>query len=85
MNNNELHNTTNKPMTQCEMVLQFMKEKGCINPIDALRELGCFSLAARIYDLRKLGHSIIAERISKQGRYSKVNFAEYHLEGDSDE
>jgi len=76
----QTNNSTHKPMTQCEMVLQFMKEKGRINAIDALGEFGCFSLAARIYDLRKRGYAIIAERICKQGRYGLVNFAEYHLD-----
>jgi len=76
------NNITRKPLTQCDMVLKFMQEKGRINPMSALSELGCFSLAARIYDLRKLGYQIIATRINKQGRYSMVNFSEYRLNTD---
>ena len=85
MKNNQVNNTPKKPVTQCEKVLDSLREKGSINPIQALRWFGCFSLAARIYDLKKAGHHIISKRISKSGRYGRVNFAEYSLESDSDE
>ncbi len=71
---------TIKLMTQCNKTLEYMKRKGGIIPIDALSEFGYFSLAQRIYDLKKRGHSILTERISKQGMFGKVNFAKYRLE-----
>jgi len=69
-----------KPMTQCEMILEYMNTKGKINPIDALRDIGIFSLSQRISDLKRSGHNIISERVTTLGwRGNKINFAEYHL------
>lgn len=45
-------------MTQQEQILGHMQTHGHINPILALEEYGCFRLAARISDLKKLGHQI---------------------------
>lgn len=72
--------TTQKPLTQCDKVLDCLSKNGSINPIQALSWFGCFSLAQRICDLRKRGHSIITKMVTKQGRYGKVTFAEYHLD-----
>jgi hypothetical protein len=35
-------------MTQCERVLQYMQDFGSINPMQALGDLGCYRLGARI-------------------------------------
>jgi len=75
---------TKKPMTQCDKTLEYMKSKGGITPIDALSEFGCFSLAQRIYDLKKRGYSIITERINKDGMFGKVSFAKYRLNNAGD-
>ena len=42
-------------------ILQWMREKGPITPLDALSKFGCMRLAARIKDLRDKGYSIITE------------------------
>ena len=81
--NNQDNNTTIKPMTQCDKALEYMGRKGGITPLDAL-EFGCFSLAQRIYDLKKRRHSIVTARISKQGMFGKVSFAKYHLDNAGD-
>ncbi len=67
--------------TQDMAVLKLLQERGKINPLEALKEIGCFRLSARIHQSRKLGYHIITKRISTMGRFGKVNFAEYHLEG----
>jgi hypothetical protein len=60
---------------QNAMVLDHLT-RGPITPIDALRLYGCFRLAARIYDLRQLGHDIITLRVlNAEGN----SYAEYHL------
>jgi len=43
--------------------------------MDALTLFGCARLAARIDDLRKMGHNIITEDVNKNGKV----FARYHL------
>ncbi len=70
-----------KKMNQRQMVLKYLQNHGTIDPMRALNEFGCFSLSQRISELKKQGHPIIAERISKQGLFGKVNYAEYHLIG----
>lgn len=48
--------------TQAERILAYMREhpEG-ITAMTALQDLGCFRLAARIYDLRREGHQITEE------------------------
>lgn len=45
-------------MTQCEKVLEYMKEFGSITPIEAMQDIGCMRLAARIADLVDQGYAI---------------------------
>ena len=68
-------------MTQCERVLQYMQDFGSINPMQALGDLGCYRLGARIYDLRQDGHPITRRMVSAKNRYGEsVSYAEYRLE-----
>jgi predicted ArsR family transcriptional regulator len=47
-----------KKMTQKQEILVHLKKHGEITPLDALKEFGCFRLAARIHELRKAGYKI---------------------------
>ena len=62
-------------MTQCERILEYMKQNDGITSMDAYR-LGCTRLAARIADLKKNGHRISTERVT----VNKKTFTCYHLE-----
>jgi len=62
-------------MTQCEMILEYMRQNDGITSRDAFL-LGCTRLAARIADLKKNGHRISAERVT----VNKKTFTCYHLE-----
>ncbi len=67
-------------LTQCEKILKYMADEGCITPLDALREFGCMRLASRISDLKKAGfviHKEMAAAKNKQGE--TVRFAVYSL------
>jgi hypothetical protein len=57
------------------MVLRFMQQGHAITHLDALRMFSCARLAARIDDLRKMGHIIITEDVTEGGK----TFARYHL------
>lgn len=57
------------------MVLKYMESGNVITHMDALTLFGCARLAARIDDLRKMGHNIITEDVNKNGKV----FARYHL------
>lgn len=70
-------------MTQCDMILRYLREEGSITPLDALREFGCMRLGARIYDLSRRGHKITRSMESNYNRFgSKVRYARYSLQED---
>ena len=65
-------------MTQTEAILDYLNQYGSITPIEALRELGCFRLAARIHDLEKIGYvvprrtkTVVGKRTGKQVRITE--------------
>jgi hypothetical protein len=43
---------------QRDAILWHLERRGHITPMEALNELGCFRLAARIEELRREGHRI---------------------------
>ena len=53
--------------SQDGQVLTWLQSGKELDPMTALREIGCFRLAARIYCLRREGVPI-TERIVRQGR-----------------
>ena len=50
-------------------------KRGPLTQLQALELVGTTRLAARINDLRELGHTIITEPVTKGGK----TFAKYHL------
>ena len=50
-------------------------ERGPVTQQDAIREVACYRLAARISDLRAEGYPIVAESVTQNG----VRFARYRL------
>lgn len=71
-------------LTQREMVFNYMKEHGSITQIDAIRDLGCTRLGARIWDLVHLdGIRIDREMVPGINRFGKLtSFARYWLAED---
>lgn len=68
--------------SQASRISGYMDEFGSITPLEAMRDLGVYRLAARIADLRKSGVDIKTTMIdvpnrygtsSKVARYSKVS------------
>lgn len=45
----------NTKASQCKKIIEFVKEHGHINPLEAINCLGIMRLAARISDLEKTG------------------------------
>ena len=52
-------------MTQTEQIFDHLKRNGSIDPMTALREYGCFRLAARVAELREAGHDVKTQMISR--------------------
>lgn len=48
-------------MTQTEQLLDYLDRYGSVEPLEALRDLGIFRLAARIYDIEQQGITIPRE------------------------
>lgn len=67
-------------MTQKEMILEYMKRFGSIDPKEAYFDIGCMKLATRISELKRAGHSIVDETITDKNRWGKtVHFKRYRL------
>ena len=64
-------------MTQKEQILEMLNTGEHVTPFKALREFGCFRLAARICELRDEGHHIDMKLVSRKP--GKV-YAEYWKE-----
>lgn len=64
-------------MTQNEQVLQYIERHGSIDPLRALNELGVMRLAARIANLRAMGHNIVTETMRKKTPDGVKSWAEY--------
>ena len=70
-------------MTQCEDILEYLRENGSITPMEAMQEFGCMRLAARITDLRERGVKIRRTMAKARNRKGQpVAFAKYVLEED---
>ena len=66
--------------TQCDKVLQYMRQFGSITQLEALHDIGCMRLASRISDLRRQGYAIGRRIKTSKNRYGEsVSFAEYYL------
>jgi hypothetical protein len=66
-------------MTQCERVIQYMREYGSINAIEALRDLGCMRLASRISDLRRQGYPIESKTETVKNRYGEKCYIKRYM------
>ena len=62
-------------MTQTTLILRSLRLRGTITPLEALEEVGCFRLAARISDLRAEGYPIVTEWVESGGK----RYARYRL------
>lgn len=70
-----------KNITQKEMVLKFIREKGSITTFQAFYHIGATRLSDIVFQLRKEGYMINSERKTKKGRYGNtVNYCKYTLE-----
>lgn len=69
--------------TQKQMIADHLKTYRSIEPLTALREYGVYRLGAIIFNLRKEGYDITAERMNRHSRITgrPVCFAKYTLNG----
>lgn len=73
-------------MNQCEMIVQYVQEHGCITTLDAFLDLGITRLASRIHDLKEAGYCIEKENIKVYNRFGEqCSVASYRFKGEEDE
>jgi hypothetical protein len=54
--------------TQNTKILNYLKSGNTITSLEALNLFGCFRLASRISDLRKMGHAIKRQMVMRNGK-----------------
>lgn len=73
-------------MNQTERIKQYIEEFGSITQKEAVSEIGCYRLSARIADLKAEGYEIETEFVTSKNRYGdKVTFAKYKFKGDDED
>nr|DAO83612.1 MAG TPA: helix-turn-helix domain protein [Caudoviricetes sp.] len=67
-------------MTQAERVLKYMRDFGSITQLEAIRDISCMRLGARIFDLKREGYEIKKEAETSKNRYGEdTSYARYRL------
>lgn len=67
-------------MTQCDRIIQYIRERGGITTAQAFTDLGITRLSGRIFDLGRKGIPIMAEMKVGKNRYGeKIRFTEYKI------
>lgn len=71
--------------TQCERILDYIKDYGSITSLEAVKDLGCMRLASRICDLKKQGYNITSKTETGKNRYGEpMSYSRYYMEGKKD-
>lgn len=66
-------------MTQCEAIVDYIKEHGSITSKDAMNDLYIYRLASRISDLKRAGYPIETTHENVKTPYGKATIARYRL------
>lgn len=66
--------------TQCDRILQHMRDFGSISSLEAMSDYGIMRLASRINDLKNQGYNIISETKTSKNRYNETtHYSVYSL------
>lgn len=72
-------------ITQCQRIIDYMRQFGSISTIEAFNDLGVTRLASRIHDLKGQGYSIISEIKTSKNRYGEnTSYKVYRLKEDTE-
>ncbi len=67
-------------MKQTDRILQYMRDFGSITQLEAIRDISCMRLGARIFDLNREGYEIKKETETSKNRYGEdTSYARYRL------
>ena len=59
--------------SQCDRILQYMRDYGSITAVEAMENFGCQRLAARVSDLRSKGFPVVAHLETGKNRYGSLS------------
>ena len=62
--------------TQCEHLMQYLKDYASITPLEALTAFGCMRLGARVSDMREQGYDIRTEINAGHKKYAIYRWEE---------
>lgn len=66
--------------TQCDRILQHLRDFGSISSLEAMSDYGIMRLASRINDLKKQGYNIVSETKTSKNRYNETtHYSVYSL------
>jgi hypothetical protein len=60
-----------KKDTQTVRILRYIEDHGSITALEAMRDLGCYRLAARVHDLKREGVELKRDFVGVQNRYGE--------------
>ncbi len=67
-------------VTQCQRILEYIRQFGSISTLEAFRDLGVARLASRIHDLKRQGYIFITETKTSKNRFGEnTSFKVYRL------
>ena len=67
-------------MTQKGRIRQYLDDFGSITPLEALRDLGVMRLGARIWELNRMGYTIVRDTEVSKNRYGQTTrYARYRM------
>jgi hypothetical protein len=72
---------TKTKMTQRDIILWHLQNKGTLTRAQAMSEYGIVELPARIVELKKLGYNITSTKGTSHNQFGTVHFNIYKLEG----
>ena len=73
-------------ITQCQMIIDYLKKYKSITPLEAIRDLGVYRLSARIKDLKdRYGYKIKSEIISVDTRNGGKTYVAKYIFDDGKE
>lgn len=73
-------------MSQCERIIQYMKDFGSISTMEAFKDLGITKLATRISEMKADGMEFDQRTEKIRNRYGeRVYYMRYWLKGEMDE
>jgi len=69
-------------MNQATEIIEYIRDHGSITPKQAVEELGCYRLSARIYDIRSFGINVQKDMIEVKNRKGETcRVARYTIPG----